>query len=462
MASYSIKLGRAVLLLVLLGFTVAHLAAQSQSVDDKLFQQAMAAMQSGQFAQARALLTELRVRHPHDFPIDESLGLACAQLGDMKSALSSLLAATQENPSSAVAQANLGTAYLKLHQNQSAIHALEASARLDPSNVSTQVALGQAYMLVHQPAKAASAFHSALQENSADPTLLYNAALADYQSGRAAQAEPLLDRMPGGDSSAEAQSLFGDVDESLGKFEDAAKHYANAANLDPSEANVFTLGIDFLRHWTFEAAIKEFNAGIQQFPKSMRMRLGLGVAYYGGSYYDKALPVFSALLRDDPENALYAELLGRICVVQTEGNHPECSVLVAFAQRHPNTPMIATYAAISILHQPAEQQNLTTARTLLLHALQQQPHMPQAQFAMGFLLQQEGRWPQSIPYLKSAIREKPDYFLAHYRLALAYTRSGDKQLAEQEIKLERRYSNADHTEVENRLRSVTTFLVNMQ
>ena len=441
---------------------VASAQPQSHSSDEQAFQRAMSAMQSGQFAQARALLTQLRARHPHDFPVEESLGLACAQLGDLKSALSSLLAATQDDPSSAVAQANLGTAYLKLHQNAPAVRALEASARLDPSNASTQVALGQAYMLVHQPSKAASAFQVALQQDGSDPSLLYNAALADYQSGNAAQAEPLLARMPGVEDSAEAQSLYGDVDEALARYEDAAKHYANAVHLDPSEANVFLLGIEFLRHWTFDPAIKEFEAGVQRFPASTRMQLGLGVAYYGGSYYDKAIPIFASLLKANPDNALYAEMLGRDCTVLTEGIRPECASLIGFAQRHPRNAVIATYAATSILHQPKGQQQLATAHTLLTHALAAQPRMPEAQFAMALLLQQENQWKQSIPLLEQAIQRKPDYATAHYRLALAYNHDGDRQKAQQQIALELKYSKADHADVENRLRSVTTFLVKMQ
>jgi predicted Zn-dependent protease len=259
-------------------------AADSAEKDNRLFQQATAAMQSGNLAEARRLLLQLRARHPHDFPIDESLGLACAQQGDLKTAQVYLQAATEDDPTSAVAEANLGTAYLKLQENEAAVKALEASARLDPANASTQAALGQALMLTKQPKAAVPAFRAALEQNATDPTLLYNTALAEFQAGDAAAAEPLLARMPGVDDSAEAQSLFGDVEESLAKYEEAARHYANAVRLDPSEANVFLLGIEFLRHWTFDPAIKEFEAGVKSFPQSTRMEVGLGVAYYGGSY----------------------------------------------------------------------------------------------------------------------------------------------------------------------------------
>ncbi len=434
----------------------------SPASDDQRFQQAMAAMQAGEPTQARSLLQQLQTRHPHTFSVDESLGLACAQMGDLSAALKYLRDATQDDPNSAVAQANLGTAYLKLKQNDAAVHALQRSAQLDPQNASTQGALGQALMLVHQPKAAVVAFRAALAGNADDPTLLYNTALAEFQAGNAAAAQPLLARMPGLEDSAEAQSLLGDVDESLAQYKDAAVHYAAAARIDPSEPNLFLLGIEFLRHWTFDPAIQEFEAGVKRYPTSTRMQLGLGVAYYGGSYYDKAIPIFASLLQQSPDNALYAELLGRDCTVLTEGIRPECATLVQFAMRHPANAVIATYAATSILHQPQGQQQLATVHTLLVQALRADPKMPEAHFAMGLLLQQQRQWQQSIDPLKAAIALKPDYATAHYRLALAYNHAGNRQQAQQEIALELKFSKAEHAEVENRLRSVTTFLVKMQ
>ncbi len=437
-------------------------ANNATASDDQRFQQAMAAMQSGQLAQARRLLQQLHVRHPHTFSVDESLGLVCARMGDLQAARTYLQAATQDDASSAVAQANLGTAYLKLKQYDAAVKAFQLSAQLDPQNASTQAALGQALMLVHQPKAAVVAFRAALAGNADDPTLLYNTALAEFQAGNAAAAQPLLARMPGVDASAEAQSLLGDIDESMAQYKDAAVHYAAAAQLDPSEPNLFLLGIEFLRHWTFDPAIKEFEAGVKRYPTSTRMQVGLGVAYYGGSYYDKAIPIFASLLQQSPDNALYAELLGRDCTVLTEGIRPECATLVQFAMRHPGNAVIATYAATSILHQPQGQQQLDTVHTLLTQALHADPQMAEAHFAMGLLLQQQRQWQQSIVPLQAAIALKPDYATAHYRLALAYNHAGNRQQAQQEIALELKYSKAEHAEVENRLRSVTTFLVKMQ
>jgi len=436
--------------------------AQASNRDNQLFEQATSAMQSGHLATAEHILLELRARHPHAFPIDESLGLLYAEENHLHRALPVLAAAVRDNPAEPVAHANLGDALLKLGHSQQAARELAISAKLNPEDAATQSSLAQAYMLLHKPGLAVPAFEAALRQNGNDPVLLYNTALACYQAGMPAKAEPLLARMPGVENSAEAQSLYGDVDEAMTRYKQAAQHYAAAARLDPSEPNVYMVGVEFLRHWTFDAAIKEFLAGVQRFPGSTRMKVGLGIAYYGGSYYDKAIPVFSELLAQHPDNAMYAELLGRDCIVPGEGTMPQCADLVRFAEKHPHNARIATDAAIAILHGPRDPKQAALARSLLARAMQADPKLADAHFAMGLLLQEEGKWPESIPELQEATRLKPDDAVAHYRLALADSHAGRMQQAHQEIALDLKYSHAQRAETNARLKAVTTFLVKMK
>ncbi|WP_148214955.1 MULTISPECIES: tetratricopeptide repeat protein [Acidobacterium] len=450
------------LLFLALCLTVLHAAAQAANHDNQLFAQANAAMQPGQLADAERILLELRARHPHAFPINETLGLLYAEENHLHRALPLLTAAVHESPGEAVAHANLGDALFKLGRLQPAAHELAMSAKMNPSDAATQSALAQTYMLLHKPALAVPAFEAALRQNGDDAALLYNTALACYQAGLPAKAEPLLARMPGVEESAEAQSLYGDVDEAMTHYEQAAQHYAAAARLDPSEPNIYMLGIEFMRHWTFDPAIKEFLAGVQRFPDSTRMKVGLGIAYYGGSYYDKAIPVFSNLLAQHPDNAMYAELLGRDCIVPGEGTVAQCADLASFAEKHPDNARIATYAAITMLHGPRDPKQAALARSLLVRAMQSNPKLADAHYAMGLLLQEEGKWPQSIPELETATQLKPDDAVAHYRLALAYSHAGRMQQAHEQIALQLKYSHAQRAETNARLKAVTTFLVKMK
>ena len=432
------------------------------AADNQTFQRAMQMLNQGDRAGAEPLLRDLHARHPGNFEINESLGLLYASAGDLKMATPLLRAAARENPASDVAHANLGTALLKQGHAEDAAHELSLAATMNPSDAATEEALGQAWMLLKQPARAAAAFQAALPRDGSNPTLLYNAALALFDAGKAGEAEPLLARMPGADDSAEAQSLAGDIEERLGHYEPAVEHDQRAVQLDPTEPNLYVLGAEFLRHWTFGAAQTEFQAGVRVFPHSQRMRMGLGVAYYGAGKYDQAIPVFADLLAEYPENSMYAELLGRTCTVLTEGEQPRCAGLTTYALHHPKDAILATYAATAILHEPSDDGRLQQARQLLQSAIQADPRLPEARYGMGLLLQTESQWRQSIPELEAAIRLRPAYASAHYRLALALSHVGQHERAQAEIQLEQKYNQQEHAMVDARLRQVTTFLVNMQ
>jgi tetratricopeptide (TPR) repeat protein len=437
-------------------------ASPVSAADEHRFKEAMSALNAGNFAQAEGILKDLRARHSRNYEINESLGLAYASQDRLPEALPLLQEAAREQPKAAVSHANLGTAYLKLGRNREAAAELEIAAQIEAGNAQTLEALGQAWMLLQQPQKAAAAFSQALIKDGDNPDLLYNSALAFFDAGDAKRAEMTLARMPGVESSSQAQSLYGDVEEKLGNYQSAAQHDANAAQLAPTEANIYLLGVEFLRHWTFVAAIKEFQAGLQLFPESRRMRLGLGAAYFGNSDYDQAAPVFADLLESDPDNLAYADLLGRACTVLAEGLNPKCAGLLAFAEKHPANAMLNTYAATSILHGQAQGDRLDQARRFLQAAIAANPDLPQARYEMGLLLQRQGQWQDSIPELQAAIRSKPDYAEAHYHLALAYSHTGRKDQAKGEIALQQKYSQQQDQDLDARMKGITTLLVNMK
>ena len=432
----------------------------SLSADDQAsFRGAMASIDAGNSGAARIVLEDLHTRYPSTFEINESLGLLYASGGDLTSALPLMTAATLEKPGSDAAAANLGIAYLKTDRTADAARELTRAVQLNPQNLTAEEALGQALMELHEPKKAAAIFHRALLADHDNPTLLYNAALADFDAGDAAQASSLLARMPEADSSAEAQSLMADAKEKLGDFKSAGQHYLNAAKLDPSEANEYAVGVEFLRHWTFPPAIAQFEGAVQRFPASRRMRLGLGISYFGNHNYDKAIPVFTALLAEEPDNAAFADLLGRTCSVASEGLDPRCSVLVAVAEKHPEDAKAATYAAIHILHQAGGAGQQERARILLESAIAADPGLAEAHYELGFLLELQQQWKESVAHLEKAIGLQPDYAAAHYRLAIAYRHLGQQEKAQEQVRLQQRFSAQQAKERDLKLEQIQTLLV---
>jgi len=436
-------------------------SAPSNSSMEQTFQAAMAAEDRGDLQKAESLLAQLRSGHPGIFAVDESLGLIYVKQEEFDKALPLLKAATLEQPGSDAAHANLGAAYFRLGRNKEALSEFQTAAQINPKNAATQQSLGRLLMEEHQPWQAANAFGAAMEAAPDDSDLVLDRARALIEAGQASRAMEELNSMSGRDHSAAAQSLLGDAEEKLGSYQQAAEHYARAVELEPSEANAWALGVEFLRHWTFEAAIHEFEAADLKFPGSTRMKLGLGAAYFGDSRYANAVPVFADLLSNDPNSALYAELLGMACTAVSQSSKQGCTALVDYAETHPRDARASTYAASLLLTEDGSDDRTETARRLLENALAAAPGLPDAQYQMGLLKQNQDDWAGSIHNLEAAIALKPDLAQAHYRLALAYWRTGRKQQGQAEMDLQKKYSKQEKADLDRRLQQITTFIVNV-
>jgi tetratricopeptide (TPR) repeat protein len=428
---------------------------------ERQFKQAMAAEDQGDLDSAESILSKLHAAHPGNFAVDESLGLLYVQRQDCTRALPLLESAATVQPSSDVAHANLGAALYELHLNKRAELEFERAAHLNPSNESALQSLGRVLMDEHRPADAARALKAALSLKSNDPDLQLDCATALLAAKQPVDARKILTDFTNADHSARAQALMGEADEQTTDFASAAKHFTRAVELEPSEENAWLLGEELLRHWTFSAAAVEFEAASAKFPDSKRMRLGLGAALFGDAKYAKAIPVFADLLESDPDNADYAGMLGVSCTTVMEETSPQCAALVRYAQVHPADAKASAYAAASLLGQSDSQSQKPLARKLLESALAADPKLPEAQFQMGTFLQDDGMWKESIPYLERAVALKPDFSQAHYHLALAYWRTGRKQDGQTEMELQKKFSKQQQQDLDQRLRQITTFIVDV-
>lgn len=447
-------------------FTTPLLHAQSTPPSanemEQKFDAAIAAQERGDLKLAESLLQNLRQQHPGIFAVDESLGLLYVQQERFEEAIPLLKAAAHDQPDSDAAHANLGAAWFRLKQNQQALAEFQIAARLNPKNSATQESLGRLLMEAHQPAQAADAFAAAIALSPANHDLVLDRAQALKEAGRPADSIAALNAMPGVEQSAAAQSLLGEAEEKLGAYQKAATHFLRAADLDPTEANIWAVGVEFLRHWTFEPAISEFEAGAQKYPSSNRMQLGLGAAYFGGARYASAIPVFAGLLNSDPNSPLYAELLGMACAAVSESAKQECNGLVRYAETHPRDAKVSTFAASMLLTETQTGDRAELARRFLDNALAVAPKSPEAHYQRGVFLQNQGDWAGSVSDLETAIALKPDFSQAHYRLALAYWRVGRKQQGQAEMELQKKYSKQEKEDRTNRMRQITTFIVDVQ
>lgn len=426
--------------------------------DQRELASALSADDAGHPQQAEQPLRDLVRRYPRNFEILESLGLVYAELGEYARACPYLERATRANPASAAAYANLGSAYLKLNRTPDALKALQHAAEIEPANATTQTTLGLARMQAHQSKLAAEAFAHAAQISLPNADLLYNWSVALLGAGEITSAAGVADRIPGAESSAQVQSLLGDIAEHQDKFKDAADHYQKAVDLNPTEANIYTLAMEFVRHWTFDPAIKIFDYGLDRYPASTLLLSGKGIAEYADNHYADAASIFSGLLVHDPDNALYAEILGHSCNLMPD-SIPGCNRMINFAQAHPSNAPANLFAAESLLHNPGDPGASAKAEKLLRQAIVDDPALAEAWYELGVLDQQKGQWQQSQTALEKCVALQPRLSKAHYRLALAYAHLGKRDRSKQEIALQQQYSEQEKDKLNARMQEVTRFVV---
>jgi tetratricopeptide (TPR) repeat protein len=275
----------------------------------------------------------------------------------------------------------------------------------------------------------------------------------------AAKAASILASLPTEAMTDQVYALAADAEERAGHFPEALAHFQKAAQMNPSDANLYALDVELLRHWTWPEAIKVANFAAERFPASSHFPVAAGIGYYANGDYKLAIGVFSKLLEADPNNATYADLLGRSCSLLAEGETAGCTEIYRFAERHPGNAVTTTYAAVAILHEPTEKHDLDKASALLHAATSADPHYAEAWFQLGVLDQAELRWQDSVTDLKQSIALRPASAEAHYRLSRAYAHLGRRDEAQAEIALHQTYSQQAKDSLNARMQEVMTFIL---
>lgn len=264
---------------------------------------------------------------------------------------------------------------------------------------------------------------------------------------------------------AELHHLLGDIEEKMGIPLEAVQEYQRAADLDTSESNLFDWGAELLMHRAVEPAIEVFTQGHRLFPRSTRMLVGLGVASYARGSYDQAarrLGEASDLNPDDPNPYMFLGKMLRVGTVQSEG---VVERLGRFARLQPENALANYYYALGLWKRrkgPDDIENLARAESLLKKALELDPKLGAAHLQLGILYSDRKDFPEAISAYQRAIEASPRLEEAHYRLAQAYTRTGEKLKAQQELQLHDQISKETAAEVERERREIQQFVYTLR
>lgn len=426
-------------------------AAAPRSADD--IQKGLAAAESyytqQQYAQAERELHGLLQKVPQNYSANELLGLVLSAEGRDADATSFLKSAVHEHPTSVPARENLAANYAKRNQNTLAEMEFKTLVRLDPKNFDLQHNVGEFYINLGKIADAVVPLKAAQELKPTDYSNGYDLSVAEMMSGRLTEAQDQIQTLLAVKETAELHSILAEVYEKQNKFLLAAKEYQRAAQMDPTEDAIFDWGAELLRHKNLQEAAQVFESGVNLYPQSWDLNIGLGLSRHMlGNDQDAVTSLVHAvdLKATDPRSYFFLATLGRIPASQSA---EVTARFKQYAKDNPKGAQAQLYYATNLWHvDEASNQTTNTEKieSLLNNAIALDPKLAQAHMQLGVLYSRRGDYPGAAAEFQQTVKLNPALADAHYRLAQALTRMGQKNQAAQELELFRKLNAAQKEE----------------
>lgn len=405
---------------------------------DRQFQQAVSQYESGHYAESAALLEKLLPAAPESFELHELLGLAYSGQSQDAKASAHLEKAARLNPKSAEAQTNLAANLSRLGRTSEAEQHFRKAVELEPGNFDANHNLGEAYIRQGKIADAAPYLEKAQHIDASNYDNGYDLALAYLSVGRTKDARSLIQALMLQKNTAELHNLLAEVEEKDGNFVVAANEYETAAHMEPSEGNLFDWASELLVHRTLEPSIAIFRGAVVRYPKSPRLAIGLGMAFYSLGKYDDAVASLLRAADLSPNDARIYPFLSRAYDSSPGQADEVIKRFRRFAELQPRNGRAQYYYAMSLWKGKRAQDpsvDLHEVEALLKNSIAVDPSLSEAQLQLGNLYSDQSHYATAIPYYKRAIALNSDLADAHYRLGQAYVRTNQKDLAQPELAL---------------------------
>ena len=315
---------------------------------DRQFQSAEAQYDAGHFAEAATTLEHLLPSAPQSFEIHELLGLVYAAESDDAKALKHFEIAVRLKPDSAVARTNLAANLTHSGKLDLAEVQLRKALALAPQDFDANHNLADFYLQSNKISEALPLLEHAQQINPSSYNNSYDLALAFFLTGRSGDARQLIQTIMAQKNTGELHNLLGQIDEKDEKFLEAANEFQIAAQMDPSEDNLFTLGSELLLHRTYEPAIEVFQLASQRYPKSPRLLIGLGMALYSRGKYEESIKSLLAAADLDPTDPRCYLFLSKSYLSSPNQADEVIQRFRRYSELQPNNALAQYYYAVSL------------------------------------------------------------------------------------------------------------------
>jgi len=432
---------------------------------DREFQSAQAHFNSGEYAAARQELEALARALPENFEVQELLGLVYCAEGQDEKATAPFQKAVRLRPESGPARNNLAANLARLGKMSLAEKEFKKVVQLEPESFDANRNLGAFYLRVGRIAVAIPYLEKAQNENPAAYDNGYDLALAYEQQSRLPEARREIQELLKQKDTAELHNLLAEVEERARNYVVAVNEYEKAAHMEPSESNLFDWGGELLVHQTSGPAIEVFSQGVERYPNSARLALGLGLALDVRGRYDDAV---KALLRGvdlNPSDARAYYFLSKAYDRAPSLVEDVVERFRHYAELRPGDAQATLYYAVSLWKGRRSETSpayLDQVESLLKRALELDPSSSEAHLQLGNLYSQRHQYAEAVPEYQQALKLSPNAPDAHFRLGQAYSRVGNKSLAEKEFQLHKQLYEQRLAEDDKQRSEIKQFVYSMK
>ena len=346
-----------------------------------------------------------------------------------------------------------------------ALQSLRDAVQRDPQSFQANHQLGKSLLDSGNVREAAPYLERATALNPADHKASYDLATACVALGDYQHAKSALQSAAGRPESADNHRLLGDVEEKIGDPVSAVHEYQRAAELEPSESNLFTWGAELLQHRAFEPATEVFTKGNRLYPNSARMLVGLGVSLYARGSYEAAVQRLCQASDLDPNASTPYLFLGKIQSIDPAHAREIAERLERFPRLHPENALASYYYAMSLWKTrrgPEDTANLAKIESLLHESVKLDQKLGDAYLQLGILYEEQRNFSSALSAYKEAVAASPQLEQAHYRLAQAYRKNGDEAKAKAEMVLYEETSKQSADQQQREQREMQGFVYTMR
>jgi tetratricopeptide (TPR) repeat protein len=330
------------------------------------------------------------------------------------------------------------------------------------SDFAENLKAGKQLLLAGRAKEAVTYLEQASKLKPMDYDAGYSLAVAYQKSGNAKRADGAVQTLLARGERAELHALLAEIRENEKQPVEAVREYQRAADMDPSEENLFAWGAELLLHHADAPASEVFGKGHRLYPKSARMMVGLGAAAYAQDLNEQASRWLLQAIALDPADPRPYLFLGKVQEVAKSEPQEWVEVFRKFVLLRPDDAWAHYYFAVALEKERRGQHDFAVREAELRRAIAIDPRMGQAYLKLGILFEERGELAEAVAALHKAVEftELPDE--AHLRLAQVYRRMADAENARRESALYEEVSEKKTREMERERRELGQFVFSLK